>query len=83
MPTMQVILYDGVNFLIGDEYQVERIPKIGENIIATLAGRDQLSKVVSSVCRCKDEFYIVVAKTIADVTNEDPGQIAEKLLGQQ
>ena len=81
MPMMQVVIYDGTNLIVGDAYQVNRIPDIGEHIIATLAERDQLGEVASIVCRCKDESYLVVAKEVGDVTGDDPGQIAEKLLG--
>jgi hypothetical protein len=83
MPTMLVIVQDGSNLDMGDDCQIDRIPNIGDYLVATLGGLELLSKVMAIACRCQNEYYIVITQRIADVTGEDPSEIARKVLGEQ
>ncbi len=82
MPTVSVIVRRGSDLDHVYDYDLDRVPAIGEGIIASTGHVQELYWVASVVCRLSDNYVLVVADRIDDVTHDTPEEVARKMLTQ-
>jgi hypothetical protein len=80
MPTVSVIVRRGSDFDLVDDYDVDRAPGVGEGII--ISSGKELCRVASVITRLSDNYVLVVADKVDDVTGDSLEEVARKMLTQ-
>jgi hypothetical protein len=80
MPTVSVIVRRGTDLDHAFDYDLDRVPAVGEGIIVSSDHVHELYRVASVICRLSDSYSLVVADRIADVTGDSAAEVARKML---